>query len=398
MTAQTDPQAQTTEFVRLGAGATTPGARQVALVPGAEVPVLTLELPERLRGQAREQVARRQLRDRIVLDPAQVEMRPFHAQGRAEAWTRVLVADADLVTGWRAAAGPACQAVLPDYLALPTTEALWTVTTTDQEVVARLGPTDGFAAAPDVAARMIQQALHSTETPPPKALLRLGAPIPAIEALVLARNIPVITTAQEARALGLADPQVLAHGELQFDLRLDPQAARARVRQKVLPWRWPILIGLVAAGLFAATELISISRFTQEERQVRSDTLAMVRESFVPVGPILDIRTQVSRALATRRAQTASWGGRVAPLDLLGQAAGGIMAHSAAPELISYSPAEGLVLVLRVANFAAAEDLLQALQAEGLGVEQSDARVSDSQQGVRVELRLTALPRSEAGQ
>ena len=62
-------------------GAEMPAGRHVVLVPGAEVPLLALDLPERLRGPAREDVARRQLRDRIGLDAARIEMRPFSPPG-----------------------------------------------------------------------------------------------------------------------------------------------------------------------------------------------------------------------------------------------------------------------------------------------------------------------------
>ncbi len=93
----------------------------VALVPGALVPLLTLDLPDRLRGQVREQVARRQVRDQLGTQST-VEMRPFQLPGTAADWTRALVADADHLAGWRGAAGAGCRAVLPDYLALPAAE------------------------------------------------------------------------------------------------------------------------------------------------------------------------------------------------------------------------------------------------------------------------------------
>ena len=107
----------------------TAGGPHVLLVPGAEVPSLTLDLPGKLRGQAREDVARRQLRDRFGIEDTGkdrgTEMRPLRAGGGADRFTRVLVADGARLDHWRSAAMDGCRDVLPDYLALPAARGLW---------------------------------------------------------------------------------------------------------------------------------------------------------------------------------------------------------------------------------------------------------------------------------
>ena len=55
-------------FVRAGEAEAT--NRQVTLVSGSDVPLVQLDLPPRLRGQAREQVALRQLSDKLGLKPS----------------------------------------------------------------------------------------------------------------------------------------------------------------------------------------------------------------------------------------------------------------------------------------------------------------------------------------
>ncbi|MEP5151792.1 hypothetical protein, partial [Planktotalea sp.] len=91
--------------------------RQIGLIPGAAAPVLTLELPPALRGQAREQVARRQILDRFGLGEDDVDMWPFvlSPTDNAGAWTKVLIADSASVADWRERAGTQAKTVLPDY-------------------------------------------------------------------------------------------------------------------------------------------------------------------------------------------------------------------------------------------------------------------------------------------
>ncbi len=67
-----------TELSWVEAGTGRAGAGRIALVPGALAPLIALDLPEGLRGAAREQVARRQLRDLTGLGDDRLQMRPFH--------------------------------------------------------------------------------------------------------------------------------------------------------------------------------------------------------------------------------------------------------------------------------------------------------------------------------
>ena len=80
-------------FWRLGSGVPPSGAH-VAVVPGAQAPLLALELPDGLRGIARERVAQRQLVEQLSSRAEAFEMLPFLPKG-AKRWTRVLVADAE---------------------------------------------------------------------------------------------------------------------------------------------------------------------------------------------------------------------------------------------------------------------------------------------------------------
>ncbi|OWU81682.1 hypothetical protein ATO6_23660 [Oceanicola sp. 22II-s10i] len=370
-----------------------PAARQVALVPGAEVPVLSFDLPAGLRGMAREQIARRQFRDRAGLGDASIELRPFHRPGGADSWTRALVADAGRIAEWRGTA-TACRAVLPDYLSLPAADGVWTLAVpeaevTSEAVMARLGPDDGFSAAAALAPRMIARALDAA-TPPPRALLRLGPPFPAVESLFQARGIPVHDDPAALIAAGLPEPVVLGHGELDFDLRRDPQAARARLRRRVLPWRWPLMGALLAAGLWAAAQYLAIGRIEAVTAGIDTATRTLVREHFVPVGPVLDIRVQVARALEAARAAADTATQPSDPLEIFGRAAEVIAAEGARTMRVDYAPADGVTLVLRLDDFAAADRMGGALEVAGLTVEMLGSRVAEGGDGVRIELRVTA--------
>lgn len=364
------------------AGGPAPRRRHVALVPGEDAPLVLLDLPPGLTGIAREQVAQRQLSDLLGAQAGTLQMRPFALQGQEDRWTRVIVAEAGQIAAWRDQAGPRCQAVLPDYLALPAAEGFWTVAHEDGRVRVRFGLTDGTTT--NETGLCLQAArLIGTDTAP-DSVLRFGPPLPVFEAHMAAAGIPVTTDAKPAalRAFG--------HGELGLDLRADPQAARTRLRRQIGAWRWPVLTGALAAGLWAAAQLTVIRATEAETAEITSRTLAQVRETLVPDGPILDLRVQVTRALDASRAALRADTDEVSPLDLFARAAPIIFAAGAAPQTVSWQPDEGLRLVLTLPDFAAVDALVDALGAEGLRVSVRDARLAEaSEGGVRADLAVT---------
>lgn len=120
-------------------------------------------------------------------------------------------------------------------------------------------------------------------------------------------------------------------------------------------------------------------------------TETMVRQYFLPSAPLLDIRSQVARALAGIRAGGAPQDGET-PLELLARTADLLAASPARTELVTYSTADGLTVVLHLPDFAAVETLAADLRAGGLAVTVADSRTEDSHEGVRTELRLAPGP------
>ncbi|WP_135507079.1 type II secretion system protein GspL [Roseovarius aestuariivivens] len=369
-------------------------ARQIGLVPGAEAPLLPVSLPPALQGYAREQVAQRQLGDRLGLSAQAFDMRPFPASAKSRMWSRAIVTDPKKLSRWRALAGSSGRAVLPDYLALPAAQDIWVLRVAGEMVMARLGPEDGFSASPAIAARLLRQALDAAGAPP-KALFAM-TPLPnEIDALFSERDLPVAGRAAELEALGLAPPRSLAHGELTCDLRLDPRAARSRLASRILPWRWPVLAGLIAVGFWSAAQLLAIEEMRQETVQVRASTLGVVRDAFVPTGPILDIRTQVSRSLAEARVAASGGEDRAALLDLLGLVSDVLVAHEARPLVLDYESGNTLRAEVQVADFSASEALAEALRDAGLDVRVVEARAEGGSEGVRADLEISARAASE---
>lgn len=363
------------------------------LVPGEEVPLLGLDLPAGLRGQAREQVARRQLAGLLGAAAAAPEgglaLRPFApaaAKARARntgAWTRVLTADAAWLASLRGLPG---RAVLPDYLSLPAAEGVWTLATAASgRILARLGPDDGFAAAAALAEAMLRRALETG--PAPKALL-LEEPLPALRTLAQERDIPVADSPEAVAALGLPQPRLLGHGELDCDLRKNPMAARAQLAARVLPWRWPALAAALAAVLWSAAQLAAVSRLEAETQTLAAETGALVQQHFTGGAPVLDARLQVSRALAGLRGAAAADGPD--PLDMAGRTAVAAAASGGQTELLGYRDGDGLLLVIRLPGFAAADALAAALEEAGLQAELTDSRTLGGADRVRAEFAITA--------
>lgn len=387
------------------------GPEYILTLPGSQVPLLTLDLPAALRGQAREQVARRQVADRTGLSQDSLTLRPFVPRlpaptsgPKAAGWTRVLAADPQDL---QALQGLNCRAVLPDYLTLPCTTGLWSLHYAEPSsapehpalLQARLGPEDGFTALPALGLAMLQQALASAD-PAPRALLLQG-PLPedlrrAVHALAAPLDLPVITDPQAALPLGLKLPQVLGHGELDCDLRHNPMAARNRLATQVLPWRWPLMGLTLAATLWATAQMIQIERLEGQQAAATARSMALTRRHFIPSGPVLDARLQISRALQQMRQDQGGATQLRDPLELTARVAHVLQEVGLRPDLLNYQLGSGLLLALRVPDFAAADHLANALRQAELTVTLTQSQVSESGGGVAAEFVIT--PAATAGE
>ncbi|TCK99858.1 general secretion pathway protein L [Shimia isoporae] len=365
-----------------GVTPTKAGPEGTTLVPGELVPVLPLDLPVSLRGSTREQVARRQLEDSASLDPNTAEIRPFALSGNDKNWTRALVADQKLIIDWVAAAPSDCKAVLPDYVALPAASGLWSFRYDEAEerLLARLGLDDGFTTEISLAPLLLERAL--SEGPSPDAILWEGPELETVSALFDTAGLPRVQNSQDAGA------KILGHGELALDLRKDPFATRAHLRQAVLPWRWPVIIGLIAVGIWATAQTVAVDALRQERDIVTARTMDVVRAQFVPSGPVLDVRTQVSRVISEARAEALLSDDGLSPLALFGETVDLISAPGVTPERVEYRENDGLRLVLEVADFATGEALVSALGDLNLSVDVVRSEAGGERSGVLLELIL----------
>lgn len=391
--------AEDLRFIHLDAPRSTPpAAGYIALVPGGEAPLLTLQLPPGLQGNAREQVAWRQLHDQVGLTQTSVEMRPFSGAGAATGWSRALVVGTDHVRGWRERLDPGCRALLPDYLALPAAVDLWVLAQRGDRVLARLGLEDGFSAEMDLAHLMLEKMLAEGDRARPRALLLIEGALPGLDEMLGDTEIALVREVAALKSLDIAPPVVLGHGELAADLRIDARAARAGLRRQLWPWGAALLAGGLLMGLWAAGEMLTLGQMHRERAALHRNTETLVRDHFVPAGPLLDVRLQVSRSLAARQAEVAAGAGRVSPLLLMGQVADVLVAAGVEPDLLLYGQIEGLVVELRVVDFAALDDLISALERAGIAAEPRDARVvEDGSGGVRAALHLQ-VKQAEVGQ
>jgi len=356
----------------------------IVLVPGAQAPMWPLNLPAGLKGHAREQVARRQVQDRV--GPGEtLDIRPCNVGVSARSrWTRVLVADPQDVAKWKASA-PGAQAILPDYLALPTAPDLWTLESRAEGLCARLGPGDGFAAGPDVSTLLLRDALQER---PPKAVLLSGVLSQDLAALFADADVPLVENENALSQYGIAAPKVLAHGELSCDLRQDAALALRQMRARVMPWLWAGMAAICAAISWSVLVTLETQRLTEAAAAERQVAISLVREHFLPVGPILDVRAQVNAVMAGRKAAARAQDEGVRPLDILATAAVVLNGMNATTEEIGFETADGLRIWARVPDFAALDALVSAFTSARLTVELLDARAAEDASGVRAELLI----------
>ncbi|SLN47041.1 GspL periplasmic domain protein [Roseovarius gaetbuli] len=350
----------------LGSGGALPTHPFVALVPGTAAPLVRLDLPEALKGQARDRVAARQLRDAYGGSDAGLDLRPARLAGTRDGWSRVLVADIAERQDWARAVAPAgalCRAVLPDYLALPAAPDLWVIEACGDHIRARLGPEDGFSGEADLALTLLEKAAALA---PPRAVLRLGAAAPEIDAYLDAQNLTICGAASELAAHGVTDPQVFGHGEFALDLARDPGAERAEMRRRLRQLRLPA--GLAVLGLvgWVAATVMETRELRDQSLAYRQNAERILRDVMIPTGPILDIRTQVTQRLERARTARSDGDAEARPLDVLRRAGAVLADHDGTITRVSYQPGAGLVIDVQLADFAALDALVSALRTTGV--------------------------------
>lgn len=341
-----------------------PQGRFVAVVPGTEAAAVSLALPSGLTGPARQAVAQRMLHDRLGPGYA---LRPL-GEG---AFTQALVVAETSLAAWRdSLGGAAARCVLvPDYLALPQVEGGWTVSVEGALVLVRLGPHDGFSAESALARAQIATLLARlrAEGQPLPPVLRLGTEDAELDALLAA--FP--------RAAGVRGDSAPGDG---IDLLRDP-AASAPARAA---GRWALVAGLVLTGAlgWALAQGLHARNDRLRAEALSVATLQAVRRDLIPEGPILDLRAQVERALAARRAGA---GG-----DVLATA------RRAAPALAMVQVtslsigAEGTGVEVSAPDFAALDALVAELAR--LGVQARLLRSGLGEGGVEASLALERAP------
>jgi general secretion pathway protein L len=361
-----------------------PDGPHIALVPGMDVPLLPLDLPDKLRGIARERVGKRMLVDQLAVPPDDLEMRPFAGSGTPGQWRRALVADARQLKKWRDRLSVDCLAMLPDYMALPCAPQVWTVEVADDEVRARLGPDDGFSAEPGMAAVLLSEAAgHGA----PKAVLRLGAEHEAIDAVLAATKAPAFKTVETLIRAGFDKPMRWTVATRGLNLKDPPSAAFDRLRDRIAAWRMPVIFAILALAAYLGSVVFE-TRQLQESR-LRDQTIArdLVREHFVATGPILDIRAQVTSAL---QAAMAPEGTEQAsdPLMLFQTVAPYLTDEGVSLRSVAFRPDTGLVAAVEGTDFAALDRLVEGLRDNGVVVELTD---SSARQAGGVAARLRVL-------
>jgi general secretion pathway protein L len=364
----------------LGGEGPQPQGAYVALVPGAMAPVLPLDLPPGLKGRARVAVARRQMADLFGRSDLDFEMRAVAPKPGKTQWSRALAVDSETRANWLQRLSPACRAVLPDYLALPWGPDIWSIDCTGGQIRARLDVDDGFTAEPALALALLKSALTGTK---PRVVLLLGQVDGDIATLLKSHALETATDPAECGA------ELFAHGELSLDLARDPDAEIQDLRRALRPLVLPLAMAVLALGLWAGAMLLETHELRAQALAQRKGAERILRETMIPTGPILDMRVQVSQLLEKRQAEAAQARMKARPMDVF-RKAGRVLGESDAQVLaVSYQAGSGLVMDLKLSDFAALDQVVAALRSAGieLSVAQSTARENE---GVEASLALTS--------
>ncbi|GEM_PF-2560120 len=353
-------------FWRLNSGTPPPQKGGfVALIAGADAPLINFSLPAQLRGAARMEVLLRQVADRLSLPAREVEARPVKLTQTDERWTRSAVADRAQVAGWYQALGSAkarCQAIMPDYLALPCAEGLWVIAREGDQIMARLGLRDGFSAETDLAALLLEQA--RARAAPRWILIKSALPD-----VVIAQLDGLQQTENHEDLPKSLVPAVMSNGELSVNFAVDPNADSRRSTARLKAVLSALVLLIAGSVAWSAAIGLETRRDLAQATEIRENTRAAIVRDILDDAPVINLRVQVARAIAARRALADADGTVLAPLQILRNVAEEIVAHAASPSAVTLGPAPGVIAVdLHLQNLKVLDQLVAGLRQRGLHV------------------------------
>lgn len=348
----------------------------ICVVPGEAVAVHRLELPARVRGAARLKVARTLLRLRLASPGAEIVAVPLDRE--REDWDALLVADAAQVRRWNDRAGPACIAILPDFVLLPEAgDGVWLLRQKGGRLLMREGGRAGFAAETDLAALLLARMMALSRPRQVIALTPLDAPIAA---LLETSGLPPSGSdaaplrhhpAARLREMDLAGEDRRAGG--------GPASLRAH--------RLSIVLLVLALGLWVSDVLRETMRLQEQAARHRVLAEEMVRATLIPNGPLPDLRAQVLRALEARAAASSS--SEPGAMPLIHRMSMAIAGRDVEIRSLDYDRSQGVLLELEAPDFATTERVMEGLRNGALVAEVLTSRTGGETTGsVRSSVRV----------
>lgn len=336
--------------------------RHVLAVPGTKAPLLPVDLPAAVTGEARLRVARQQIADRTGIPSDALAVLPFDAGVRGGAWDKAVAVDRSDLGAWAERSAAGCLAILPDYLTLEAEGDEVAIIGRSGMIIARLGEADGFAAPEGAAAIVLKHALERSRLT--RAVIGPGVP-EVVVAVVEAAGL-------QWRRSDRIDLETVPRKLSRHDLR------RALVVERstgIGVWLTAAGLAVLAVGLWATSIYIETQAIDEELAAVRSRTEAVLRDGLLPAGPLLDIRAQLDRVLAERAAVDDA-SGDLDGIELLSRTAGAVFRKGVEVVEIGLAGAE-LTLVVAAPDFALAEALVPELAEAGLAARAESLRARE---------------------
>lgn len=360
--------------------------RVVMLAPSEDVLLTEVELPGRNRQRLRQALPyamEEQLIDEVedmsfVLGPARGGQRYSVAavhRRRMEDWL-----------GVAGAAGLHLDALVSDVLAIPLPEDGWAVYLEPGRVLVRTGPAAGFAATPDTAALLIEQALGEAAEAAPARIrvydgagtggdyLRPGASgtePPQVETVPHAGGLLTLARAAEAqRALSLLQ------GEF---------SPRAQLGRKLRPWVPSAALLAILLLLQPVVFFVDYRQAVRQSEQLQAQIEATFREALPGVTRVVNPRAQMDSRLKELRGRGAGAGGSFT--EMLGKA-GPLLARSEVQlKSLRYRGGQ-LDIELEAADFQRLDQLKRQLDdAGGWSIEIQSATARDDKVDGRIVIR-----------
>ena len=327
----------------------------IALVPGSDVLLKQLELPAKAARKALAAIPF-MLEDELSTDIDSA----FFALGEQEGdLQNIAIVQKQKMDLWLAImqdAGLACQQLLPDVLAVPTTEAHWGLLNIGPYCIIRQSSWQGMQGEADWTLAAVA---HYAKQQDEKLLINSYTEI----------NFASIANTEVTEELSSMPMELLAKGAMstKFNLLQGAYTQKKVVSGAGKQWRLAAILAGVALLVTVADKAIQVQQLSEQKAQLQADIRGHFQRAFPETKRIVDVKKQMRQKLKALEGN----GSGASMLVMMSQLSSAFSSSQVTPQTIRFDQGRSEIRMQAIANnYESIERFKSLAEQQGFTVEQ----------------------------